>query len=286
SVSYAGGFAGSVGNSSTFKNIYIFLNPNMSISASGNRENYAGKFFGGKYNSSVLTFDNVHIYHHANDLTNANNDSDYWGNTNDKIQIHTYNDNTQESIYQDFLSKANTIEKPILPSNPSNPTNPDVILDSDDVISANDLNTWLGEILAGNYWIDINDLSSIKGISEELKQSISFLEALYTQEGMKEILESFGNDYKTNYKNYQKFATNKANLLAFINDKLKPLVKQSNKAFIDLKTAQEQLKIAIAKYNDYVKKVNENPNLKNDATLNALKAEVDRLDNLSKELFA
>ncbi|WP_268906986.1 filamentous hemagglutinin N-terminal domain-containing protein [Campylobacter armoricus] len=286
SVSYAGSFAGSVGNSSTFKNIYIFLNPNMSISASGNRENYAGKFFGGKYNSSVLTFDNVHIYHHANDLTNANNDSDYWGNTNDKIQIHTYNDNTQESIYQDFLSKANTIEKPILPSNPSNPTNPDVILGNDDVISANDLNTWLGEILAGNYWIDINDLSSIKGISEELKQSISFLEALYTQEGMKEILESFGNDYKTNYKNYQKFATNKANLLAFINDKLKPLVKQYNKAFIDLKTAQEQLKIAIEKYNDYVKKVNENPSIKNDATLNALKAEVDRLDNLSKELFA
>ncbi|WP_161594782.1 hypothetical protein, partial [Campylobacter armoricus] len=54
----------------------------------------------------------------------------------------------------------------------------------------------------------------------------------------------------------------------------------------DLKTAQEQLKIAIAKYNDYVKKVNENPSIKNDATLNALKAEVDRLDNLSKELFA
>ncbi|WP_161593987.1 hypothetical protein, partial [Campylobacter armoricus] len=70
---------------------------------------------------------------------------------------------------------------------------------------------------------------------------------------------------------YQKFATNKANLLAFINDKLKPLVKQYNKAFIDLKTAQEQLKIAIAKYNDYVKKVNENPSIKNDATLNALK---------------
>ncbi|AJC86380.1 two-partner secretion domain-containing protein [Campylobacter sp. RM16704] len=284
----AGGFAGSINSflSITFKNIYIFFNPNMSISIDG------GKFFGDKYGSANPTFDNVHIYHHVSDLTNANNDNSYWNdfNTNgyvsNKINIHTYNNSNQESVYQDFLSKANTISRPTPPTNPSNPTNPDVILGSDDVISANDLDTWLGEILAGNYWIDINDLNSIKGISEELKQSISFLEALYGQEGMKEILEGFGNDYKTNYRNYQRFATNKANLLAFINDKLKPLVKQSNKAFIDLKTAQEQLKTAIAKYNDYVKKVNENPSLKNDATLNSLKAEVDRLNNLSKELFA
>ncbi|AJC86024.1 two-partner secretion domain-containing protein [Campylobacter sp. RM16704] len=290
SGSFAGGFAGYIytfGTSSlTFKNIYIFFNPNMSISASGNYI-YAGKFFGkGDFTG---TLDNIHIYHHTNDLANATYDQNYWGSSNDKIQIHTYNNSNQESFYQDFLSKVNTISRPTPPTNPStpsNPTNPDVILGSDDVISANDLNTWLREILAGNYWIDINDLSSIKGISEELKQSISFLEALYGQEGMKEILEGFGNDYKTNYRNYQRFATNKANLLAFINDKLKPLVKQSNKAFIDLKTAQEQLKTAIAKYNDYVKKVNENPSLKNDATLNSLKAEVDRLNNLSKELFA
>ncbi|AJC86311.1 two-partner secretion domain-containing protein [Campylobacter sp. RM16704] len=282
----SGGFVGYVNDNSTFKNIYIFFNPNMSISIDG------GKFFGVKYSNANLTFDNVHIYHHVSDLTNANNDNSYWNdfNTNgyvsNKINIHTYNRSNQQSFYQDFLSKANTISRPTPPTNPSNPTNPDVILGSDDVISANDLDTWLGEILAGNYWIDINDLNSIKGISEELKQSISFLEALYGQEGMKEILEGFGNDYKTNYRNYQRFATNKANLLAFINDKLKPLVKQSNKAFIDLKTAQEQLKTAIAKYNDYVKKVNENPSLKNDATLNSLKAEVDRLNNLSKELFA
>ncbi|AJC86969.1 two-partner secretion domain-containing protein [Campylobacter sp. RM16704] len=279
----AAGFAGIITVNSTFKNIYIFFNPNMSISASGNWQNYIGKFFGYINGSPNLTFDNVHIYHHTNDLANATYDQNYWGSSNDKIQIHTYNNSNQENVYQDFLSKANTISRPTPPTNPSNP---DVILGSDDVISANDLNTWLGEILAGNYWIDINDLSSIKGISEELKQSISFLEALYGQEGMKEILEGFSNDYKINYRNYQRFATNKANLLAFINDKLKPLVKQSNKAFIDLKTAQEQLKTAIAKYNDYVKKVNENPSLKNDATLNSLKAEVDRLNNLSKELFA
>ncbi|WP_139452621.1 filamentous hemagglutinin N-terminal domain-containing protein, partial [Campylobacter armoricus] len=265
SNNYAGGFVGFVKNhypyNAIFENIYIFFNPNMSISVSGNGENYTGKFFGYKYVSANLTFDNVHIYHHTNDLANANNDRDYWGSSNDKIQIHTYTNSNKNQAYNQFKQQDNTIARPIvqLPNMtpPSNPTNPDVILDNDDVISANDLNTWLGEILAGNYWIDINDLSSIKGISEELKQSISFLEALYTQEGMKEILESFGNDYKTNYKNYQKFATNKANLLAFINDKLKPLVKQYNKAFIDLKTAQEQLKIAIAKYNDYVKKVNE-----------------------------
>ncbi|WP_139493274.1 filamentous hemagglutinin N-terminal domain-containing protein, partial [Campylobacter armoricus] len=111
--SYAGGFVGYINSSLASKNIYIFFNPNMSISASGGNQNYAGKFVGYKYGK--LTFNNVHIYHKDGELTNATADKNYWGNSNDKIQIHTYNNSNQESVYQDFLSKANTISKPTPP---------------------------------------------------------------------------------------------------------------------------------------------------------------------------
>ncbi|HEC1753658.1 TPA: filamentous hemagglutinin N-terminal domain-containing protein, partial [Campylobacter lari] len=289
--SYAGGFIGRIDGPELkkFEKIFLFFSPNTSIISTynGNEKEYSGKFFGHmrKYNaSSEINFKNIHIYHHENDLSNATTDQNYWGNTNDKINIHTYNDSTQSDAYEDFLSKANTIEKPSKPSKPTDPTDPDVILDSDDVISAEDLNKWLDEIFAGNYWVDIKDLSKIQGLSESIAQSISFLEALYGQKGMKEILEGISNEYKNISTKYDKFAINKANLLAFINDKLKPLVESSNNALAQLKLMQEQLKIAIAKYNDYVKKINENPAIKNEETLNALKAEVDRLNQLSGEL--
>ncbi|WP_139452332.1 beta strand repeat-containing protein, partial [Campylobacter armoricus] len=136
---YAGGFAGGVSNFSTFKNIYIFFNPNMSISASGN---YIGKFFGSKYGSN-LTFDNVHIYHHKDDLANANNDKYYWGNSNDKIQIHAYNDNDKNQAYNQFKQQDNTIARPIvqLPNitPPSNPSNPPDLTDTNVKLDENDL---------------------------------------------------------------------------------------------------------------------------------------------------
>ncbi|EAJ5681797.1 filamentous hemagglutinin N-terminal domain-containing protein, partial [Campylobacter lari] len=282
---WAGGFIGNVSEHSVYniENIYLYFDKGVNINAVES----TGKFLGRNMSLASLNFKNIHIYHHENDLSNAIADQSYWGNTNYKINIHTYNNSTQSDAYKDFLSKTNTIEKPSKPTNPTDPTdpsNPDVILDSDDVISAEDLNKWLDEIFGGDYWVDIKDLGKIQGLSESIAQSISFLEALYSQKGMKEILEKFHDDYKTAYSKYDKFKTDKANLLAFINDKLKPLVKSSNDALTQLKLIQEQLKIAIAKYNDYVKKINENPAIKNEETLNALKAEVDRLNQLSGEL--
>ncbi|EGG0463002.1 hypothetical protein IDR50_001531, partial [Campylobacter lari] len=269
-----------------FKHIYIFLDENPQI---GN-ENNVGKFY--THNDANINFNDVHIYHHENDLSNAAADQNSWGSTSDKIQIHTYNNSNKGKFEEDFTQQANAIPKPMLPDvipplKPPKPTIPpdiDVVLDSDDVISAEDLNKWLDEIFGGNYWVDIKDLGKIQGLSESIAQSISFLEALYGQKGMKEILEKFHDDYKTAYSKYDKFKTDKANLLAFINDKLKPLVESSNNALAQLKLIQDQLKIAIAKYNDYVKKINENPAIKNEETLNALKAEVDRLNQLSGEL--
>ncbi|MCV3374795.1 hypothetical protein L8V80_07755, partial [Campylobacter lari] len=298
---YTGGFIGYYETDSDsfypseFKNIFIFFKENTKISSG-----QVGKFFGKIEKESIKSLSNIHIYHHENDLSNAIADQNYWNDFNngyvsDKINIHTYNNSNKDEVYKDFQNKANTISKPMLPimpppskptdpTDPTDPSNPDVILDSDDVISAEDLNKWLDEIFGGNYWVDIKDLSKIQGLSESIAQSISFLEALYGQKGMKEILEKFHDDYKIVYSKYDKFKTNKANLLAFINDKLKPLVESSNNALAQLKLIQDQLKIAIAKYNDYVKKINENPAIKNEETLNALKAEVDRLNQLSGEL--
>ncbi|EHZ4885554.1 filamentous hemagglutinin N-terminal domain-containing protein [Campylobacter lari] len=286
---YIGSFAGALHGSKKeiMQNIYMFIDDNSQISYNKFfRFYYLGKF-AGTLNAEL---NNVHIYSNNSTLSDMNNDSSLINNFNnngyvsDKINIHTYNNSTQSDAYEDFLSKADTIEKPSKPTDPTDPSNPDVILDSDDVISAEDLNKWLDEIFGGDYWVDIKDLGKIQGLSESIAQSISFLEALYGQKGMKEILEGISNEYKNISTKYDKFAINKANLLAFINGNLKPLVESSNNALAQLKLIQDQLKIAIAKYNDYVKKINENPAIKNEETLNALKAEVDRLNQLSGEL--
>ncbi|AJD02325.1 two-partner secretion domain-containing protein [Campylobacter lari] len=299
--SYSGIFVGNIESpysNRNFSNIFIYISDNHNIrSNSTNGQSYIGKFYGNL--NGQTTFNNIHVYHKAGELGNAVADQNSWGNTLDKINIHTYT-NTN-SGYTDFENKVSAeldkdglhkdkdgnlvFTKDFNINSPSKPTtDPDVVLESDDVISAKDLNQWLDEIFAGNYWVDIKDLDKIQGLSESIIQSISFLEALYGQEGMKEILEKFHNDYKTAYSKYDKFKTNKAELLAFINDKLKPLVDSSNKALDQLKIIQEQLKTAIAKYNDYVKKVNENPAIKNEETLNALKAQVDKLNQISGEL--
>ncbi|EAK0980526.1 filamentous hemagglutinin N-terminal domain-containing protein [Campylobacter lari] len=288
---YIGSFAGALHGSKkdVIQNIYIFIDNNSEISYNKSfRSYYLGRFAGNLYDAKL---NNIHIYSNNDTLYNMDNDfyliNDFNKNgyVSDKINIHTYNDNTQESAYKDFLSKANTIEKPSKPTDPTDPNDPDVILGSDDVISAKDLNQWLDEIFAGNYWVDIKDLDKIQGLSESIIQSISFLEALYGQEGMKEILKGISSEYENIIDKYNdKFENNKAELLAFINDKLKPLVDSSNKALARLKFIQEQLKTAIAKYNDYVKKVNENPAIKNEETLNALKAQVDKLNQISGEL--
>ncbi|MCV3471217.1 hypothetical protein, partial [Campylobacter sp. CNRCH_2015_0814] len=168
-VTYAGGFIGGNGffgnkiENNMFKNIFIFFNQHDKI------ENSDGKFFGG---SNFLigennTFDNIHIYHHEDDLTNAIADQNYWNDFNkngyisDKINIHTYNDSTQSDAYKDFLSKANTIEKPSKPTDPTDPTDPNVILDTDDIISEDIINQIISELKDKFYAVDINTLNDL-----------------------------------------------------------------------------------------------------------------------------
>ncbi|WP_139493204.1 filamentous hemagglutinin N-terminal domain-containing protein, partial [Campylobacter armoricus] len=319
-----GGFSASLYEVNNLSNVFLYFNENFTINTRGFENTYIGKFTG-MLTQSRYNFSNIHLYHHENSFLNANNDyaiqNDF--NTNgyvsNKINIHTYNDNTQESNYQDFLSKANTIEKPILPSNPSNPpdlTDTNVKLDEND-LHQDIINEIINDITNNHYELSIanllnmlKDKTNYTNMNEEQKtnfiakyflkgdttkalevvQSLDFLLA-YENNGLStasnDKFEANGLSVKnTLIANTKKTIKNKNDLFDFLSDDLKNLVVNYNQNITDLKTAQEQLKIAIAKYNDYVKKVNENPSIKNDATLNALKAEVDRLDNLSKELFA
>ncbi|MCV3399220.1 filamentous hemagglutinin N-terminal domain-containing protein, partial [Campylobacter lari] len=131
---YAGGFAGDVGYPyrTSFSNIFIYFNPNITLNA---RKDSSGKLFGKPFLSHNTFLDNIHIYHSDKDLHSATADQNYWGGTSGKIQIHTYDDSTQNDAYKYFSSKADTIQKPILPSKPIDPDNPDsnVILSSDDL---------------------------------------------------------------------------------------------------------------------------------------------------------
>ncbi|AJD01983.1 two-partner secretion domain-containing protein [Campylobacter lari] len=87
-----------------FNNIYMYFTPNSIIkSESKLNENYAGKFAGriSVSNNANPDISKIHIYHHKKDLTNATADQKYWGN---EIQLHPYDDNNQG--YIDFKTAA------------------------------------------------------------------------------------------------------------------------------------------------------------------------------------
>ncbi|HEC1753402.1 TPA: hypothetical protein R1706_001293, partial [Campylobacter lari] len=161
STFYAGGFIGNNANlAHNFENIYLYFDKGVNINAAES----TGKFLGINMSPASLNFKNIHIYHHENDLSNATTDQSYWGNTNDKINIHTYNDSTQSDVYKDFLSKANTIEKPSKPSKPTDPidpADPDVILDDDDLY-ANVIMEWIiNEIRGVEHTVSVEDLKKL-----------------------------------------------------------------------------------------------------------------------------
>ncbi|EPH6131616.1 filamentous hemagglutinin N-terminal domain-containing protein, partial [Campylobacter lari] len=153
---YAGGFAGGVGYPyrASFSNIFIYFNPNITLNA---RKDSSGKLFGKLFLSHNAFLDNIHIYHSDKDLHSATADQNYWGSTSNEIQIHTYDDSTQNDAYKNFSSKADTIQKPILPSKPIDPDNPDsdVILSSDDLYQDTITNEIIADIISKKYNIPI-----------------------------------------------------------------------------------------------------------------------------------
>ncbi|MCH3690578.1 hypothetical protein LZB76_07810, partial [Campylobacter lari] len=291
--SYSGIFVGNIENqysNRNFSNIFIYISDNHNIrSNSTNGQSYVGKFYGNL--NGQTTFNNIHVYHKAGELGNAVADQNSWGNTLDKINIHTYA-NTN-SGYTDFENKVSAeldkdglhkdkdgnlvFTKDFDINSPSKPTtDPDVVLESDDVISANDLNKWLDEIHNGTYWVDIKDLK-LQGVSEEIQQSIAFLEALYGQSGMQDILEKFSTDYKKASDKFNTFNKNKTELLLFINTQLKDLVNATNDKLNILLTKQKELDTLIKAYNNYVALINKGLANESDPEFITLKNQINTL---------
>ncbi|WP_240390253.1 hypothetical protein, partial [Campylobacter lari] len=291
--SYSGIFVGNIENqysNRNFSNIFIYISDNHNIrSNSTNGQSYVGKFYGNL--NGQTTFNNIHVYHKAGELGNVVADQNSWGNTLDKINIHTYT-NTN-SGYADFENKVSAeldkdglhkdkdgnlvFTKDFDINSPSKPTtDPDVVLESDDVISANDLNKWLDEIHNGTYWVDIKDLK-LQGVSEEIQQSIAFLEALYGQSGMQDILEKISTDYKKASDKFNTFNKNKTELLLFINTQLKDLVNATNDKLNILLTKQKELDTLIKAYNNYVALINKGLANESDPEFITLKNQINTL---------
>ncbi|MCV3463730.1 hypothetical protein, partial [Campylobacter sp. FU_497] len=224
---YAGGFAGGVGypHRASFSNIFIYFNPNIILNA---RKDSSGKLFGKLFLSHNAFLDNIHIYHHENDLGNATADQNYWGSTSSEIQIHTYDDSTQNDAYNDFLSKANTIEKP---SKPTDPIDSDIILGSDDLYADIIMKWIIDELRKENYTIDIKNLVSLinafKGLNKESREDEikAIVKAhLDIKDDDKALSMAQGISFLLNYKehNFDKRLNDEA--LAVYNNTIKPSV--------------------------------------------------------------
>ncbi|WP_187153634.1 hypothetical protein [Campylobacter peloridis] len=246
-----GGFAGALYSSNYLENVYIYFDKGYTIGGQGFSNRYFGKLSG----EGRPVLNNVHIYHHENDLTNAtidsyrHNDFNQNGYIQDKINIHTYTDETQESVYKDFLSKADTIEKPTTPDNPNQPSDSDAILTSDD-LHQDIIQGIIDSIRNEKYTIDIKNLYSLiqafKGLNKDsneneiktivkthlgikdddkalsIAQSISFLlhynEINFNNKLDKTALELYNNQIKPNVFNTLEIITyldtNKNNIIA------------------------------------------------------------------------
>ncbi|EGK8009197.1 hypothetical protein IO405_001625, partial [Campylobacter lari] len=113
-----GGFVGNIySNNASFNNIYMNFGENSQFIANSVSSSYKhlGKFSGKSDKLASSNLNNIHVYHKNGILTNATSDSKYYGNSNDKIQIHTYN-NQSDSVYKDFENKFNSIQNPLMPS--------------------------------------------------------------------------------------------------------------------------------------------------------------------------
>ncbi|MCV3345441.1 filamentous hemagglutinin N-terminal domain-containing protein [Campylobacter lari] len=230
-----GGFIGhyehNLDPSSEFKNIFIFFKENTKISGG-----QVGKFFGKIEKESIKSLSNIHVYHHENDLSNAIADQNYWGNTNDKIQIHTYNDSNKDEVYKDFKNKANTISKPMLPimpppSKPTDPSNPDVILDSDDLYSDIIMEWIIDELRKENYTIDIKNLVSLinafKGLDKDSSEN-EIKAVIKTHLGIKDddkaLSMAQGISFLLNYQEHNFDGRLNDEALAAYNNTIKPSV--------------------------------------------------------------
>ncbi|EAH7581224.1 hypothetical protein EOM96_07670, partial [Campylobacter lari] len=298
-----------------FSNISVYFNPDVVFTTSGYGDFRLSKFSNMLYNIQPV-FDDIHIYNHTNNLNNATVDQNYWNDFNqngyisDKINIHTYDDSTQNDAYKDFLSKADTIQKPILPSKPIDPDNPDsdVILSSDDLYQDTITNEIIADIISKKYnipiyllldmledrlnYFNMNENQKVEFVAKyflggdktqalEVIQSLNFILA-YENNGLSTASKD---KFKENgFIAKEEILKQTSNTAKNINDKinqldneLKSLVISSDKYLKDLIVKQNKLNEIIKAYNNYVALINKGLANESDPEFITLKNQIDVL---------
>ncbi|HHP0339759.1 TPA: hypothetical protein ACRZSN_001524, partial [Campylobacter lari subsp. concheus] len=213
----AGGFIGYIESGSifnsinlNFNNIYLFFENGSQIqSFASDGKNLSGKFISAFDDKQVkLSFNNIHLYHYENDFFGVNSDANQW--KDNMVNVYTYNDGNKNIKYEEFLSKDNTIVRPIieLPEKPEfssidiNLPNADSIIKEEVAIDKDDLyedvikDEILADITNQHYKIYINTLLEMlaeKNYSEmTLDEKIAFISKYFikdTQDNRKEALK-------------------------------------------------------------------------------------------------
>ncbi|STQ87983.1 filamentous hemagglutinin N-terminal domain-containing protein [Helicobacter pullorum] len=206
-----GGFAGTISNNSSFENIYIYFNPDFTITINNiaqGTDYQTGKFYGSL--SGKTTFDNINLYYNDNPnlglnnpIKNANSDSkDYHStsNPNGQIFLNPYANETQgKEIFKQALEKQNNLggafesnkivnigddSNPIYSfeqttsSNITPPTDPSLPnIDLGNVVlegsdfSVSILQEIINDILNGKYGINIDNREVLSNLAESLNNA-------------------------------------------------------------------------------------------------------------------
>ncbi|EAK0374050.1 filamentous hemagglutinin N-terminal domain-containing protein [Campylobacter jejuni] len=274
-VSYAGGFIGYSDTDKPIQNIFVFLNPNTTITGTHT------SLFSWLQGFDTENLKNIHIYYKKGSLSNATADNKYWNKVDSftdvgqdgKINIHTYDNSSKDEAYQAFLNKAGdiTITPPETPN--INPDNSDFIVNrTDNKISQNDIDKdVINSILADtnvDSWINVNDNPMNVHIDNNdinaLNQSFDFMEALGS---------NFINTYlKDSANDITKILQAKTNIQALIGN-VNNLVNNYN----DFQSTKEDLNKAIDAYNAYVALINQGAASSKDAEFISLKNKVNEL---------
>ncbi|MCV3382224.1 hypothetical protein L8V77_07575, partial [Campylobacter sp. IFREMER_LSEM_CL2127] len=299
-----------------FSNIHIYFDPNFSIQYNGMGK---GKFVG-YYNQNYNTFnfkDKINFYANENIFNGATTDKSLWNNfTTLSPNENVFKNNTKnitEAINVSVISPEFTHPEKI-------PDDVEVKLDIDDLYS-DVIDSIIKDITNEYFSINIHDLIKIlneykyENMNED--QKVEFIKTYFINKSKydkntdldkiaRSVVQSldFASVYQGNfsegklnasalkeYKNNlapktQKIKDDQDSLNSFLKGDLNELVITTNILLQNLKNTQAALKEAISQYNAYVDLINANKAERDDAKLEALRKNIENLENHSKSLAA
>ncbi|EPP8197130.1 hypothetical protein ACUVGL_001587, partial [Campylobacter lari] len=297
-----------------FSNIHIYFDPNFSMQYNGMGK---GKFIG-YYDQNYNTFNfknKVNFYANDNIFNGATTDKSLWNHfTTLSPNENVFKNNTEnitEAINVSVVSPEFTRPEKI-------PDDVEVKLDMDDLYS-DVIDSIIKDITNEYFSINIHDLIKIlneykyENMNED--QKVEFIKTYFINKSKydkntdldkiaRSVVQSldFASVYQGNfsegklnasalkeYKNNlapktQKIKDDQDSLNSFLKGDLNKLVITTNSLLQDLKNTQAALKEAISQYNAYVDLINANKAERDDAKLEALRKNIENLENYSKSL--